>query len=102
MVITDADAEHAYFLAQGKLLNVTDASAQKLADNKEIGYLKQILGLKHSFKYSDLSQLRYGRVLIASDADVDGSHISEMISATRLDSLNLTCFHRILSSNCKA
>ena len=71
---------------QGKLLNVTDASAQKLAENKEIGYLKQILGLKHSFKYTEPSQLRYGRVLIASDADVDGSHISKSCCARSLSS----------------
>ncbi|GAQ89991.1 hypothetical protein KFL_005860110 [Klebsormidium nitens] len=79
LVLTEGDSAKTFVTAGGKLLNVTDASAQKLADNKEIGHLKQILGLKHFFKYTDLNQLRYGRVLIASDADVDGIHIRGLI-----------------------
>ena len=64
---------------RGKLLNVRDASPKQILENKEIQELKQILGLQHGKKYRDVSGLRYGRVLILTDADLDGSHIKGLI-----------------------
>lgn len=63
------------FPLKGKLLNVRDASAKQLAGNEEITNIKQILGLQNGKVYKDTKELRYGHVMILTDADVDGSHI---------------------------
>ena len=67
------------FPLRGKLLNVRDANAKQLMGNAEINALKQILGLQHNKQYTSTSELRYGRVMILTDADVDGSHIKGLI-----------------------
>ncbi|SPR00048.1 DNA topoisomerase 2 [Plasmodiophora brassicae] len=64
---------------RGKLLNVRDASASQIADNKELLYLKQILGLQTGKKYTDVSELRYGQVMLMADQDHDGSHIKGLV-----------------------
>lgn len=63
------------FPLKGKLLNVRDASAKQLSGNEEITNIKQILGLQNGKLYKDAKELRYGHVMILTDADVDGSHI---------------------------
>ena len=62
---------------KGKLLNVRGETLSKILDNKEINEVKKIIGLSTNTEYtiSDLRKLRYGKVLILTDADVDGSHI---------------------------
>jgi DNA topoisomerase-2 len=64
---------------KGKLLNVRGEPVKKIADNKEIAEIKQILGLVTGKKYLTLEDvnksLRYGRVLFMTDQDLDGSHI---------------------------
>ena len=67
------------FPLRGKLLNVRDANAKQLMGNVEINALKQILGLQHNKQYTSTNELRYGRVMILTDADVDGSHIKGLI-----------------------
>jgi DNA topoisomerase II len=67
------------FPLKGKILNVKDASAAKKTANQELTYIKQILGLEHGKVYTDLKQLRYGRVMIMTDQDVDGSHIKGLL-----------------------
>lgn len=67
------------FPLRGKLLNVRDASARQVAENQEITYLKQILGLQHGKVYDSVSGLRYGRVMILTDADDDGLHIKGLV-----------------------
>jgi DNA topoisomerase-2 len=66
------------FPLKGKLLNVRDASTTQLLGNEEISNLKIILGLKQGEDYTDdnkFNSLRYGHILLLTDADVDGSHI---------------------------
>lgn len=63
------------FPLKGKLLNVRDASAKQLMNNEEIVNIKQILGLQNNKDYTNTRDLRYGHVMILTDADVDGSHI---------------------------
>jgi DNA topoisomerase-2 len=63
------------FPLKGKCLNVRDATVQQLINNEEINNLKQIIGLKQNKVYNDTSDLRYGKVMILTDSDVDGSHI---------------------------
>ena len=70
------------FPLKGKLLNVREASKSILLGNEEISHLKQILGLKHKEDYTSeekFKTLRYGRVIILTDQDVDGSHIKGLI-----------------------
>jgi DNA topoisomerase-2 len=74
------------FPLKGKLLNVREATHTQLTNNEEITQIKKILGLQHYEKgstkakeYSDIKDLRYGRILIMTDADVDGSHIKGLL-----------------------
>ena len=64
---------------KGKLLNVRGEPVKKIADNKEIAEIKQILGLVTGKKYLNIEDvnknLRYGKVLFMTDQDLDGSHI---------------------------
>lgn len=62
----------AVYPLRGKLLNLRDATAQQLVGNEEINNVKQILGLKQGKEYKDTSDLRYGKVMILTDADCDG------------------------------
>jgi DNA topoisomerase-2 len=67
------------FPLKGKILNVKDATMDKKNKNEELTRIKRILGLEHGKKYKDLKQLRYGRVMIMTDQDVDGSHIKGLL-----------------------
>jgi DNA gyrase subunit B len=71
---------------RGKILNVEQASAEKLKANKEIQSLIQSIGtgIGNGFDYS---RLRYGKIVINCDADVDGHHIATLL---------LTFFYRFL------
>ena len=63
---------------RGKILNVQKASLQQVLDNAECAAIVQVLGAG-SGRTFDLRALRYGRVLIMADADVDGSHIRTLL-----------------------
>jgi DNA topoisomerase-2 len=67
------------FPLRGKLLNVRDATATQLVKNEEINCLKKIMGLQQNKEYTDLKSLRYGGIIIFTDADNDGSHIKGLI-----------------------
>ena len=64
---------------RGKCKNVRDASVAQLTGNQEFNDLKKILGLQQGKDYKDVSELRYGRLMIMTDADNDGSHIKGLI-----------------------
>ncbi len=63
---------------RGKIMNVHSVSLSKIADNNEIQNLIQALGcgLGNNFK---LTNLRYEKVILMTDADVDGSHITTLL-----------------------
>ena len=67
------------FPLRGKCKNVRDVSVSQLTSNQEFNDLKKILGLQQGKDYKDLSELRYGRLMIMTDADNDGSHIKGLI-----------------------
>jgi DNA topoisomerase-2 len=67
------------FPLRGKCKNVRDASVKQLTENKEFNDLKKILGLQQGKVYTSLSELRYGKLMIMTDADNDGSHIKGLI-----------------------
>src|SRR5882757_7541069 len=63
---------------RGKILNVASATADRLRENQEIQDLIQALGCSTGDHYSD-ERLRYERVIIMTDADVDGAHIASLL-----------------------
>ncbi len=67
------------FPLRGKLLNTRTATYAQLSKNEEINNIKQILGLQTGKKYSSISELRYGKIMIMTDADTDGFHIKSLI-----------------------
>lgn len=76
---------------RGKCLNVKDAAIKKIAENEEIANLMKIIGLEIGKTYTSLSNLRYGKIMILTDQDVDGSHIAGLLMnlfATMWPSLN--------------
>jgi DNA topoisomerase II len=62
----------------GKLLNVRNATLQSIMNNKVIMDLANVLNLKYN-QENKIEDLNYGRVLILTDADVDGIHIASLI-----------------------
>ena len=71
--------KYGVFPLRGKIMNVKDASINKISENTEITALKKILGLEQNKKYIDLSSLRYGSIMIMTDQDHDGSHIKGLL-----------------------
>jgi DNA topoisomerase-2 len=67
------------FPLRGKILNVKDISASKIELTKEIAELKKILGLESGKKYTSVTSLRYGSIMIMTDQDYDGSHIRGLL-----------------------
>ncbi len=67
------------FPLRGKLLNTRTATYAQLSKNEELNNIKQILGLQAGKKYKNLSELRYGKIMIMTDADTDGFHIKSLL-----------------------
>ena len=71
---------HAILALRGKILNIEKASLDKVFDNKEIQTM--IASFTTDQKYGeelDLSKMRYGKIIIMTDADVDGAHITTLL-----------------------
>jgi len=94
LILTEGDSAKAFAIAglsvigrdkygvfplKGKVLNVREATDEKVSKNEEVKNLKIILGLQQGKVYEDLSELRYGSIMILTDADVDGSHIKGLL-----------------------
>ncbi len=71
-------ATQAVLPLRGKVLNVAGASRDKLAANQQIADLIQALGCATREKYRD-EDLRYDKIIIMTDADVDGAHIASLL-----------------------
>jgi DNA topoisomerase-2 len=67
------------FPLRGKMLNVKDISQEKFNKNEELTAIKKILGLEQGKVYAKVNALRYGRVMIMTDQDHDGSHIKGLL-----------------------
>ncbi len=71
-------ASQAVLPLRGKILNVASATVEKLRQNQELKDLIEALGCGVGDRF-DRSKLRYGRVIIMTDADVDGAHIASLL-----------------------
>lgn len=74
--------QYGVFPLRGKLLNVREATHKQILENAEINNLIKIIGLQYKKKYltmDDLKTLRYGKVMIMTDQDQDGSHIKGLL-----------------------
>jgi len=64
---------------KGKVLNVRGEAPKKISENKEIADIKKILGLETGKEYASIEEvyksLRYGKIMVMTDQDLDGSHI---------------------------
>ncbi len=71
---------------RGKILNVASATRDKLAANQQLADLVQALGCGTGANYRE-DDLRYSRVIVMTDADVDGAHIASLL---------ITYFYRLM------
>lgn len=74
--------KYGVFPLRGKLLNVREATHKQIIENAEINNIIKIMGLQYKKKYEtreDLESLRYGKLMIMTDQDQDGSHIKGLI-----------------------
>ncbi|XP_010618301.1 DNA topoisomerase 2-alpha isoform X3 [Fukomys damarensis] len=70
------------FPLRGKILNVREASHKQIMENAEINNIIKIVGLQYKKNYEDedsLKTLRYGKIMIMTDQDQDGSHIKGLL-----------------------
>ena len=75
---------------RGKILNVEKASIDKILANAEIKTMINAFGCGFSEGYGndfDITKLRYNKIIIMADADVDGAHISTLL---------MTLFYRFM------
>ncbi len=63
---------------RGKILNVASSSGGKAADNQELSNLMLALGVQGGTRFRE-EELRYERIVIMTDADVDGAHIASLL-----------------------
>ena len=71
-------ASQAVLPLRGKILNVANATRDKLAQNQQLADLTQALGCGTGTRYQQ-PELRYDKIIIMTDADVDGAHIAALL-----------------------
>ncbi|KAH9527822.1 DNA topoisomerase 2-beta [Dermatophagoides farinae] len=97
LIVTEGDSAHTIvnsgisvvnrnkfgiFPLNGKFINVREANKKQIMGNIDIKCLVEILGLKYNMKYTteeSMKSLRYGRLMIMTDQDPDGAHITGLI-----------------------
>ncbi|KAI6196197.1 DNA topoisomerase 2 [Aphelenchoides besseyi] len=74
--------KYGVFPLRGKMLNVREGTHKQIVENEEVNALLRIVGLQYKKKYEseeDMNSLRYGKIMIMTDQDQDGSHIKGLV-----------------------
>ena len=71
--------KYGIFPLKGKLLNCKDICTKRISENEEINNLKKIVGLESGKVYESVNELRYGKIMLMTDSDVDGTHIKGLL-----------------------
>lgn len=94
LILTEGDSAKAFAMAglnvigrkyygvfplKGKLKNVRDMTADAIIKNEEVEALVNLIGLEYKKEYKSVKGLKYGRIMILTDQDVDGSHIKGLL-----------------------
>ncbi|MEZ6046241.1 MAG: toprim domain-containing protein [Planctomycetaceae bacterium] len=69
----------AYLPLRGKILNVEKAQLVKVLDNAEVANMFKAIGIPPGAQLDDVNKRRYGKIILMTDADVDGSHIRTLL-----------------------
>src|SRR5690606_5839427 len=85
-------ATQAILPLRGKILNIASATDDKMRQNQELSDLMLALGVQSGSRFR-LEDLRYERIVIMTDADVDGAHIASLL---------ITFFYRAMPEMVKA
>jgi DNA gyrase subunit B len=64
---------------RGKILNVEKAVLVKILDNAEIANIFKAIGVPPLAEFEDVTKRRYGKIILMTDADIDGSHIRTLL-----------------------
>jgi DNA gyrase subunit B len=64
---------------RGKILNVEKATVVKVLDNAEISNIFKAVGIPPLAEFEDITKRRYGKIILMTDADIDGSHIRTLL-----------------------
>jgi DNA gyrase subunit B len=64
---------------RGKILNVEKAQLVRVLDNAEISNMFKAIGIPPGAELEDITKRRYGKIIVMTDADVDGSHIRTLL-----------------------
>lgn len=71
--------KYGVFPLKGKIMNVKDITTKRIYENEEINNIKKIMGLEANKIYENSNDLRYGHIMVLTDADTDGSHIKGLL-----------------------
>ena len=71
--------KYGVFPLKGKVMNIKGMSHRQIFDNTEITNMKKIIGLETDKIYKDTRSLRYGKIMVMTDQDHDGSHIKALL-----------------------
>lgn len=78
-VVSGLSSEHRNYIGiypiKGKLPNIRGMALKNILENDEISDIIKILGLKIKKEYTNVEELRYGKIMFTTDQDTDGSHI---------------------------
>lgn len=69
----------AAYLLRGVILNTFNMTPSKIMENKELSDIVSIIGLQWGTEKLDVKKLNFGKIVIATDADFDGSHICGLL-----------------------